>query len=252
MPTTTSQPDPIQAEASGLDTVTAAFAGREWRVPLDVDTWPLERIRVCVGVRRGETVVDHLALADSLALILGDQWDDFILAAPKRKSLVPASNAFAAAVGLSGTEPDDKAFGGLPRLLAVLKSWPTAVESDLNRFWQIDYRDRFRFQAGRRRLTLRQIYARISHLPADSAVAVKLGRYSPTDLLLMDIYEPLARRAHPARPLTPAQIAERRAEAEAYRKAREAYEARRVAQGHRRIDAGLAAARENASRRKGN
>lgn len=124
-----------------------------------------------------------------------------------------------------------------------------AVESDLARFWATDYRDRWRFDTdGRRRLTLRQIHARLSHLPADSAIAIAMNRRSPMELLLMDLYEPLAGRPHPARPLTAEQVAERNAEAARQRKAREDYEKRRSASGHRGVPDGLANARANALR----
>lgn len=189
-----------------------------------------------------------------LAELLGEQFDAFCEAVPTRAGLVPASHAVAAAVGIGRditADRWDKAFGAIPRLLAVLEHWPGAVESDLNRFWNLDYRDRFRFdKRGRRRLTLRQIHARLSHLPADSALAVSMNRRSPVELLLMDIYEPLAGRVHPARPLTEAQLAERKAEAAAKAKALADYEARRHARGDR-ITTGLAAARANAQRSRG-
>jgi hypothetical protein len=248
--------DPVEAEAIGAEFVTAVYKGREWRIPADVDTWPLDYVRSSIGYTRERTpIVNHVAITQALEGILGEQWDDFVIAAPRRRDLVPASQTFAAAIGIGASDqrgPDgallDRVFGSLPRLLAVLETWPTAVESDLNRFWGLDYRDRFLFTTGRRRLTLRQIHARLSHLPADSALAVEMGRRSPVELLLMDIYEPLAHRVHPARPLTPEQAAERHAEANAKAKARADYEARRVAQGHRRVSAGLENARANASR----
>jgi len=248
--------DPVRAEALGEDHVTAVWSGREWRIPADADTWPLDHVRYSVGYTRDRTsAVNHIAVAQALEEILGEQWDDFLIAAPRRRDLVPASQAFAAAIGIGASEqraPDgqlfDRAFGSLPRLLAVLTSWPTAVESDLTRFWNLDYRDRWRFDDGRRLLTLRQIHARLSHLPADSALAVEMGRRSPVEVLLMDIYEPLAHRVHPARPLTPEQAAERHAEATAKAKARADYEKRRTAQGHRQVSSVLDNARANASR----
>jgi hypothetical protein len=143
----------------------------------------------------------------------------------------------------------DRVWGAIPRVLAVLDTWPEAVESDLNRFWGIDYRDRWRFDpAGNRLLTLRQIFARISHLPADSALAIEMGRRSPAELLLMDIYEPLAGRVHPARPLSPAQLEERRVKEEQKAKALAEYERRRELQGHRQVPVALATARANARR----
>ena len=251
--------NPVEAEALGLGTVTAAFMGREWRIPADVDTWPLRHVKgsIYLSPTRVPTV-NHIAIAQALEILLGDQWDAFLGVAVRRRHLVPATHAFAEAVGIRSSsqmgpdgKPFDRAWGSIPRLLAVLEAWPTAVESDLTRFWSADYRDRWRFDAdGHRLLTLRQIHARLSHLPADSALAVEMGRRSPTELLLMDIYEPLAGRAHPARPLTPEQVAERNAEAAAKAKALAAYEARREARGDRRISTALDNARANAQRGK--
>lgn len=248
--------DPLQAEAVGEEFVTATHLGREWRIPADVDTWPLKTVRQTIGVSDTKVLINHPAVAEAIEQLLAEQFGDFAQLAYTRRHLAPASQVFAAAAGLAaGIDKAidggrlDRVFGSLPRLLAVLEAWPTAVESDLARFWHCDYRDRWRFDAdGHRKLTLRQIHARISHLPADSALAITMGRRSPTELLLMDLYEPMAGRVHPARPLTPEQLAERNAEAAAKAKARADYESRRVAQGHRKIDTGLDNARANASR----
>lgn len=248
--------DPVEAEALGEEFVTATHLGREWRIPADVDTWPLTAIKHSIGVSDSKVIVNHTAIAAGIEQLLAEQFDEFLKLAYTRRHLVPASQCFAAAAGLEGGTDKavdggrlDRVWGALPRLLAVLETWPTAVESDLARFWHVDYRDRWRFdEDGRRKLTLRQINARISHLPADSALAIRMGRRSPTELLLMDLYEPMAGRVHPARPLTPEQLAERNAEAAAKAKARADYEKRRTAQGHRKIDSGLENARANASR----
>lgn len=244
-------PDPLEAEAAGLDSVTATFAGCEWRIPLDVDTWPLTAVKQCVGLNADRRMaVDYGALGIALQELLGEQWEAFIDKFPEAHRLIPASNAFAAAVGIPAAISNDLAFGAIPRLLSVLEMWPMAIESDLDRFWGIDYRDRWRFRKKRRRLTLRQIHARLSNLPTDAGLAVAMGHKSPVELLLMDIYEPLAGRAHPERPLTPEQQAERNAQAETERKAREQYEKRRQQQGHRPVSDRLANARENALRGK--
>lgn len=247
--------DPVEAEARGQTHVVCPMGGVDWSIPLDVDTWPLTPVAHSVYVGPdGEVRTNPTAVVEALSGLLGQQWPRFEeTVVPRRRDLAPASDTLAAAVGIPASpvtdELPDRAFGAIPRLVAVLTAWPRAVESDLDRFWGIDYRDRWRFtSSGQRKLTLRQIHARISHLPADSALAIAMGRRSPTELLLMDIYEPLAGRVHPARPLTAEQIAERRHKAEQMRQAREAYEARRVAQGHRNIDAALDAARANALR----
>jgi len=252
--TSPTPPDPLAAEARGDREVLAWFGGRGWSVPRDVDTWPTDVLRRCIGSRDGDIIVNHIAVSETLEQLLGDQWELFLAFAPRRRDLVPASHAVADAVGMGRGTDDiadryDLAFGSILRTLALLDAWPDAVESDLNRFWNLDLRDRWRFdEHGRRRLTLRQIHARITHLPADSALAVAMNRRSPVELLLMDLYEPLAGRAHPARPLTAAQIAERKAEAAAKAKALAAYEARRVARGDR-LATGLDQARANAQRR---
>ena len=252
---TTSTSSAVEAEAIGRDTVDAPFGGQRWSIPADADTWPLDLVGTAVGMAQRRVLPNHGVIVEALSGILGHQFDRFVAqAAPRRKDLVPASMALATAAGFPASDevdhngdPRDRAFGGLPRLLSVLRLWPDAVESDLNRFWQLDYRDRWRFDDdGRRKLTLRQIYARVSHLPADSALAVAMGRRSPSELLLMDIYEPLAGRVHPSRPLTPEQLRERRAEADAKKKALADYEARRAARGDR-IKTGLENARANAT-----
>ena len=213
-------------------------------------------MRSCVLVGAdGAVAVDHAAVITVCEELLGEQFEQFLDAVPTRAQLLPASHAMAEAVGIGRSRDAysdqwDRAFGAIPRLLALLDAWPTAVESDLSRFWGVDYRDRWRFDDGRRRLTLRQIHARISHLPADSALAVAMDRRSPTELLLMDIYEPLAGRVHPSRPLTAAQLAERNAEQAARKKAMADYEARRAARGDRMGDR-LTTARANAQRSRG-
>ena len=63
---------PAEAEAVGRDCVTATYLGCEWRVPLDVDTWPLPLIRRCVITTKDrKTVVDHVAVAMALEVLLG-------------------------------------------------------------------------------------------------------------------------------------------------------------------------------------
>jgi len=73
------------------------------------------------------------------------------------------------------------------------------VESDLSRYHQIDYRDRWRFRKGRRRLTLRMIAVRVKHLPPESATARATGGdgWRLEDHLLADIYGATAGQAHP-------------------------------------------------------
>jgi hypothetical protein len=87
-------------------------------------------------------------------------------------------------------------------LLRLLREHADAVEADLSRFHQIDYRDRWRFDEHGRRLTLRMIAVRVRHLPADSATAMALGGSGWTvgDFLAADQFRALAGQAHPADP----------------------------------------------------
>ncbi|OKH70819.1 hypothetical protein EB72_24810 [Mycobacterium sp. SWH-M1] len=212
----TRPPDPVEAEATGQQYISALYGGQEYKLALDADDWPLELIRVSVGVDTNEEerrLVPHYGvLVASLQQILGDQWDDFLQAFPKRKDLVPASQAFATAIGFP-PGPNDPVFGALPRLLANLYHWRDAVEATLGEMG-LDYTDRWRFDAdGRRLLTLRKIHVRLSHARYDSplAIAHNGGRIpkSGQELLLMDVFEAITRQAHPSRPLTPEQRAER-------------------------------------------
>lgn len=77
------------------------------------------------------------------------------------------------------------------------------MESDLSRYHNIDYRDRWRFDAdGARLLTLRMIWVRLKHLPLDSALAIAegsggwvLGHY-----LAAQLWEVQTGVPHPGRP----------------------------------------------------
>jgi hypothetical protein len=77
------------------------------------------------------------------------------------------------------------------------------VEVDLSRYHQIDYRDRWRFDAdGARKLTLRMIAVRVKHLPADSATAIATGGtgWTLTDHLLADVFHATGGNPHPWKP----------------------------------------------------
>jgi hypothetical protein len=77
------------------------------------------------------------------------------------------------------------------------------VESDLSRYHQIDYRDRWRFDAnGSRRLTLRMIHVRLKSLPLDSAVAIVEGSggWTLEHYLTAQLWEVQTGEPHPAKP----------------------------------------------------
>ena len=181
-----------------------------------------------------------------MRVILADQWPEF-RRAHKRGDLIDATNAIAAAAGFGVTGEHDRVFGSLPTTLALLTRFPEKVESDLDRFWGIDYLDRWRYdEQGRRKLTLRKIHARLSNLPAESSLAIALGRRSGSELLLMDLWKALTGQSHPSRPLTAQEAAQARSEASALAQARAEYEERRNKDRNRRQRAGEEARRNRA------
>lgn len=190
----------IEAEATGREFVTATFGGREWTVPLDVDTWPVDLVSATVTVTEdGRVEIDYGKLTTALQYLLGEQWDAFITAAPKRRDLLPASQQIATAVGFDARDRVDVAFGAVPRFLRDVERWPGPVESTL-RAQGIDYRDRYLHTAGRPRLTLRQIHVALEYAPYDSPLAIARngGRrpLSDTALAVMDLYEAITRTPH--------------------------------------------------------
>lgn len=87
------------------------------------------------------------------------------------------------------------------------------MEADLSRIYGIDYRDRWRFDSeGRRKLTLRMIWARVEYLPRDSAVRTVLNGGRPewgdAEYLLADVWAATAgaQEPHPARPVPPQEV----------------------------------------------
>jgi hypothetical protein len=79
------------------------------------------------------------------------------------------------------------------------------VESDLQRYYRIDYRDRWRFdQNSHRLLTLRRIGVLLGQLPPDCAVARAEGSSGRTnvEILLMDLYGATTGVQHPLYPKT--------------------------------------------------
>lgn len=245
---------PVEAEARGQEFIEATFRGGTFRLPLDVDSWPLDAVARSIGMhpQTHELGINHVHLVTALRSLLGEQWPTFLQSAPKRKHFTAASNVFAAAVGIPADD-GDLVFGAIPRLLARLAQFPDFIESDLDRFWGIDYRDRWRFKAGQRRLTLRQIHARINRPPRESSLAIALndGKVLLTDaaIAVMDLQFTLTGRRHPSRPMTKEQQRERDEKAAQDAKARSAHQ-ERMNKRRRNLSA-LDNARENARRTQG-
>lgn len=209
---------PLEAEAIGQEFVTASYGGQEWLIPLDVDSWPAA-VAATVRVEDGRVAVHYGHLAEALQELLGGQWPHFLAVAPKRKELVPASQAFAAAVGLPMADRLDVAFGAIPRLLRDLEQRPNDVELALHERG-VDLRDRYRFTAGRRNLTLRKIAVLLygKRELSDAAKAV------------MDLFEVMSGRPHPSRPLPPGEREKRESTAEKQERATAEYKKRRAPQ----------------------
>lgn len=246
---------PVEAEATGQEFVEATFSGTTFQVPLDVDSWPLDTVRRSRGIDdEGEIVVLSVNVVTALREILGAQWPQFQAVARRKKDAVAASHVFAEAVGIPRHKGlrADVAFGGIPRLLDQIELFPRQIESDLNRFWHIDYRHRWQFiqrgpRRGQRRLTLRQIHARLAEgLPVDSALAIVLndGKLHRTgaELVLMDLYEAITRTPHPSRPMPVAERKARDDNAAAVEQAKAEYRERMKT----RHEAGVETARANA------
>lgn len=246
---------PVEAEATGQEFIEATFSGTTFQVPLDVDSWPLDTIRCCRELTKSDGLaVNSAHLITALKELLGPtQWPAFIAATSKRGQLAPASDALAAAVGIPAGRDTDIVFGAIPRLLALIDTWPGKVESDLDRFWGIDYRDRWLITArgprrGRRRLTLRQIHARLAEgLPSDSALAIAMngGKVHRTgaELVLMDVYEVIAHHRHPSRPMPVEDTKARDAQKAAEAKAKADYAARQEKRQTRQLETARANAR---------
>lgn len=227
-----------------------AAGGRQWRIPLDADTWPLTLILASrARDEHGADVVHFGAVVAALKQLLGAQWPAFVDAVRDRDGLLAATHAIAAAGGFPGDD-GDLAWGRLPATIAFTVQWPGKVESDLRRFWHLDYLDRWRFRrAGRRKLTLRAIHSCLQNLPAESSIAIALNRRSASELLLMDVYKAIRGVDHPARPMTPEQAAAAREAAVVQSKARSSYQARRDRDALKRKTARETALRNVAEKR---
>lgn len=202
----------IEAEATGQEFVTAQYGGKSWTIQLDVDAWPVDLIAASVLVVDTKVGVDYPKLTAAIELVLGDQWPDFLAVAPKRRDLIPASQTFAAAVGIGYSDRTDIVFGAIPRLLRELAQWPGPVESTLRAAGH-DYRDRWLHTDGRRRLTLRQIHVALENSAWDSPLAIARngGRrpFSDEAIAVMDLFEAITKTPYYRRPLSAEAKAER-------------------------------------------
>lgn len=239
----------IEAEATGQEFVTAVYGGRSWTIPLDVETWPVDLIGAAVTPVDDRIAIDYGKVLAALQQLLGDRWPAFQAVASKRRDLIPASQVFAAAVGLPISDRTDVAFGAIPRLLRELAQWPGPIEATL-RVVGLDYRERYLFTAGRRRLTLRQIHVALQHAAWDSPIAIARngGRrpFSDETLTFMDLYEAITKVPYYRRPLSPEARAKRENAAQKLARATADYKRRHANQPAARMRTAAETARSNA------
>lgn len=108
------------------------------------------------------------------------------------------------------------------------------MESDLSRYYNIDYRDRWRFNAdGTRRLTLRMIYVRLRGLPNDSATATAEGSggWTLAHHLAAHTFQAMSGEKHPWTPDTSATVSADRIRAKASALARKRQRELDIAEG---------------------
>ncbi|HAF73299.1 MAG TPA: hypothetical protein DCL06_11290 [Corynebacterium variabile] len=79
---------------------------------------------------------------------------------------------------------------------------PLEIERDLQRFYRIDYRDRWRPGGGTSQLTYRRLLVLLDGLPAESefrAAVLDVSPVSRIELRLVELWESWAGKAHPVR-----------------------------------------------------
>lgn len=187
--------DAARLEALGERHVTFAWRGVALTIPLRIEDWPLAPLRA----GRYSAGVDALLGAQPIPP------DD-----PLVDDYRDLSDAMAEACGV-GRMPEqrpapDSWFGGVPRLLHLLRDYEDDVASDLQRFWNIDYRDRFTGE-----LTMRRIWSFIRRSQPTSAIAVAANYgqevWTAQTFATARIWEALTGRHYEGRPLTEPELA---------------------------------------------
>lgn len=191
-------------EAARREALGESIAEFEWRgrrlfVPLAIEDWPLDTIRV-----------GRVLIATEI-LLAGQQVD-----APLIDDYRELSDAMAEACGL-GRLPEQAPqpldwFGGVPKLLRYLDQYEAEVESDLRARWGLDYADRWHLDdRGRPALTLRRIWSCIRRSLPTSALAVadNGGRevWTAQTFATARVWEALTGKMYEGRPFTEAEIA---------------------------------------------
>lgn len=194
----------MSSDAARLEALGEPHARFRWRtheliIPRPLEDWPLDLIRA------GRHV-------DAIAALLDGQ----TAPVPLYGDAVSLADAMAAAVGVSRL-PESKPlpakyfgaqiFGAVPLLLYLLDEFEDDIASDLRRFWQVDYADRWR--GG---LTLRQIWTYIRRSQPTSALAVARNGghelWTKQAILVAQVWEQITRKVYVGRPMTREEIAQ--------------------------------------------
>lgn len=193
--------DAARLEAIGEPEARLEFHGRTIIVPRALENWPLDAVRGAAA----EPLPGRALRFAVKTLIAGQDigrlacMDDYVELSHRMADAVGVSPLPETPVRLADT------FGGIPALLDVLDNNEDDVASDLQRFWGIDYVDRWR--GG---LTLRKIWTYIRRLPADSATARARNQgkevWQLQHFIAAAVYETLARQIYPGRPATESEI----------------------------------------------
>lgn len=187
--------DAARLEALGERYVTFLWRRVPLTIPLRLEDWPL------VALHSGRYYVAVDALLNNQPVPPDD---------PLVDDYRELSDAMAVACGV-GRMPEERAapdawFGGVPRLLHLLRDYEDDIASDLQRFWNIDYRDRFTGD-----LTMRRIWSFIRRSQPTSALAIAANGgqevWTAQTFATARIWEALTGRHYEGRPLTEPELA---------------------------------------------
>lgn len=187
--------DAARLEALGERHVTFQWRRVALTIPLRLEDWPLAPLRAGRYFAGVDALLNNQPIPPADPLV-----DDY-------RELSDAM-AEACGVGRLPEQPPapDAWFGGVPRLLHLLRDYEDDVASDLQRFWHIDYRDRF--TGG---LTMRRIWSCVRRSQPTSALAIagNYGRevWTEQTFATARVWEALTGQHYEGRPLTEPELA---------------------------------------------
>lgn len=187
-------------DAARLEALGERYVTFQWRrvaltIPLRLEDWPLAPLRAGQYFAGVDALLNGQPIPPDEPLV-----DDY-------REL---SDAMAHACGVARMPEEHAApdawFGGVPRLLRLLRDYEDDVASDLQRFWNIDYRDRFTGD-----LTMRRIWSLVRRSQPTSALAVadNGGRevWTEQTFATARVWEALTGQHYEGRPLSSPELA---------------------------------------------